>query len=141
VTVEQLSGKPVQLDPALPRRRGSWQAGGCSCFTPGWYLSQQGRAPVISHGDGARQGPMGLMGSVGGVGNLASCGTSSRLGSGPDWCLGSRWSWIWQHGQGAGIPAWCGSGSWRPAWLGMGILPCVGLAWGSGLAQPEGQRA
>jgi hypothetical protein len=38
---------------------------------------------------------------------------------------------------GAGIPVVHGSGMAREA----GILPCMGLARGCGLAQPEGQRA
>jgi hypothetical protein len=57
--VERLSRKPVELGPALQREQGSWQAGGCGCLTPGWWLSQQGRAPVIPHGAGARQVLMG----------------------------------------------------------------------------------
>jgi hypothetical protein len=56
--VERLSGKPVELGSALHREWDSWQAGGCSCLTPGWCLSQQGRAPVIPHGAGTRQGLM-----------------------------------------------------------------------------------
>jgi hypothetical protein len=58
-----LSEKPVQLGLALHREQGSWQAVRSSCLTPGWCLSQQGRAPVVSHRAGARQGLMGGVGS------------------------------------------------------------------------------
>jgi hypothetical protein len=61
--VERLSGKPAELWPALHKERGSWQVGGCGCLTPGWCLSQQGGAPVVPHGAGARQGLMGGVGS------------------------------------------------------------------------------
>jgi hypothetical protein len=61
--VERLSGKPVELGPAPHREWGPWQAGGCGCLTPGWCLSQQGGAPVVLHGAGARQGLMGGVGS------------------------------------------------------------------------------
>jgi hypothetical protein len=126
--VERLSGKPVELGSSLYREQGSWQAGGCGCLTPGWCLSQQDGAPVVPPGAGAGQGLMGGMGSglpmygrgsAGpegqwvegkGAGIAESCGTGCRLGSGTDWWLGSWWSWVQQHGQGAGIPAWCG---WR----------------------------
>jgi hypothetical protein len=61
--MEWLSGKPVELGPALHRERDSWQAGGCSCLTPGWCLSQQGGAPVVPHRAGARRVLMGWVGS------------------------------------------------------------------------------
>jgi hypothetical protein len=54
-----LSGKPVELGPAPPKRPGSWQAGGCGCLSPGWCLSLWGRAPVVPRGAGAWQGLMG----------------------------------------------------------------------------------
>jgi hypothetical protein len=61
--VEQLFGKPVELGPVPHREQDSWQAGGCGCLTPGWYLSHQGGAPVVPHIAEARQGLMGGVGS------------------------------------------------------------------------------
>jgi hypothetical protein len=57
--VEQLSGKPAELGPALPEGWGSWWTGGCSCLMPGSCLSQQGGAPVIPHGSAAQHDLMG----------------------------------------------------------------------------------
>jgi hypothetical protein len=37
--VDHLSGKPVELGPAKPKRLGSWQVGGWGCLTTGWCLS------------------------------------------------------------------------------------------------------
>jgi hypothetical protein len=39
-------------------------------------------------------------------------------------------SWIWWHGQVAGIPEWCGSAGWRPAWLRDGYLTICGSGTG-----------
>jgi hypothetical protein len=47
-----LSGKTVELGPAPPEGRGSWQAGGCG-------LPQRGGPPVVPHGAGAQLGLMG----------------------------------------------------------------------------------
>jgi hypothetical protein len=102
-----LSGKPLELGLAPPKGQGSWQTGGCICLVPGWCLSQQGWAPVVPHGAGARQVLIGgcsprVRGSVipgiavvqeglkssglgsGGLGIPAICGIISRLGSGAD---------------------------------------------------------
>jgi hypothetical protein len=112
-----LSGKPVELGRALPEGWWSWQAGGCGCLAPGWYLSQRGGAPVLPQGDGAGQGLMGRVSLRGGglvIPRMAgaqqdlkggglergetvitgSCGTGSGLGSGADRWWGSQWSWI-----------------------------------------------
>jgi hypothetical protein len=82
--VERLSGKPVKLGPAPHREWGSWQAGGCGYLTPGWCLSQQGRAPVFPHGAGARQGLMGRVGS-----GCPMCGWGS---AGPEGQWGEGWA-------------------------------------------------
>jgi hypothetical protein len=56
--VEQLSGKPAELGPALTEGRGSWWAGGYGGLAPGWCLSQWDRAPVVPHRAEALQGLM-----------------------------------------------------------------------------------
>jgi hypothetical protein len=116
---------------APPEGQGSWWAGGYSCLMPGRCLSQWGRAPVVPHRAGARQGLMGggsLKGrgpvtpriagvqqrlKGGGLGRgadiLGSCGTSSRLGSNADGWWGSQWSWCDPMQLRGGYPAVCGS--------------------------------
>jgi hypothetical protein len=78
--VEQLTGKPVELGLAPAEGRGSWRAGGCSCLTPGWRLSQQGKALLIPHGAGAQQGLRG--GEPEGWGS--GCPTRSWGSAGPE---------------------------------------------------------
>jgi hypothetical protein len=56
--VEWLSGKPVE--PASSAQGVGFLAG---CLASGCCLSQPGRAPVVPHGAGTRQGLMGGVGS------------------------------------------------------------------------------
>jgi hypothetical protein len=50
--------KALEMGSALPRGQGSLQAGASGCLSPGWFLSQQGRAPVVPQGGRDRQGLM-----------------------------------------------------------------------------------
>jgi hypothetical protein len=79
--VEQISGKPVQPAGAGSTQGvGSRQAGGCSCLTPGWCLSQKGGAPAVSYGSGARQGLMGRVGSGHPMHGWGSAGPEGQWG-------------------------------------------------------------
>jgi hypothetical protein len=162
--VERLSGKPVELGSAPPEGQGSWWAGGCGCLSPrlvgrGSSPSTRSWSPAGPDGQGSLRGgdpvvpcvagaQQGLKGGGLGAGVLASCGTSSELGS---------------SAAGCGNPGGLGSGGrsegrvsrssvgvvwgWRQALLrgaypgGVWIRPAVGLARGCGLAQPKGWKA
>jgi hypothetical protein len=83
--VEQLSGNPIELGPSLHREWDSWKASGCGCLTPGWCLSQQGRAPVVPHGAGAEQDLMGVVGSGHPMHGWGSAGPEGQWAQGEGW--------------------------------------------------------
>jgi hypothetical protein len=104
--VEWFSGKPVELGPAPPEGQGSWQAGGRACLMPSGCLSQWGRAPVIPHGSGARQGLRGreLEGQV------SSCPMCSWCSAWPEgwWAQGCSTEWPRARYPGVvWVSCWC----------------------------------